>query len=194
MIDLTVPFVPVIMIGGEEACPWPKLPEGFRFCFWEPGREEDWCRIQVEAGQCDSQEKARRIFDGEFAPEPEKLRERMLFLLSPDGTAVGTGTAWYGTDLGKLMGRLHWLSCVPQIQGRGLGKAMFQAMLACCQEKHPGEEIYLTTQTSSYPAIHIYKGFGFRPYLGPMPANGIPWDNERAWRIINEKLAQYQKK
>lgn len=192
MLDLSVPFYPVIMV-----CEDPKnydfaLPEGLHLRFWEPGMEEDWGRVHMAAGQLGTMEKALRIFNQEFAPYPEELKKRMFFLYD-DHRPLATMTLWFGNDLGRPTQRLHWLSCVPDYQGKGLGKLMMEISLWLYHQLGCSDTLYLTSQTTSYVGINIYKKYGFEAYLGPMPDNGIAWDNETAWAIINEKLAAYKK-
>ena len=70
-----------------------------------------------------------------------------------------------------------------------------------------GRVAYLTTQTWSYKAIGLYKKFGFEPYLGAKPAGWTVYGKKdlcaeidsafseeigRAWKIIDEKLAEYE--
>lgn len=192
MLDLSVPFIPVIMICREPKNYEVKLPEGISLRFWEPGLEEDWGRVHMAAGQLGTMEKALRIFNQEFAPYPEELKQRMFFLYEGN-RPLATMTVWFGSDLGYPTQRLHWLSCVPDYQGKGLGKLTMDISLWLYHKLGCEGPLYLTSQTTSYVGINIYKKYGFEPYWGPMPDNGIKWDNETAWAIINEKLAQYQK-
>lgn len=192
MLDLTVPFYPVIMVCEKPADCEPKIPEGLTLRFWEPGMEEDWGKVHMAAGQLGTMEKALRIFNQEFAPYPEELKKRMFFLYEGD-RALATMTVWFGNDLGRPTPRLHWLSCVPDYQGKGLGKLMMELSLWLYHRLGCEDTLYLTSQTSSYVGINIYKKYGFQPYWGPMPDNGIAWDNEKAWAIIEEKIAEYKK-
>lgn len=194
MLDLTVPFYPVIMVCHTPAHISFTLPEGLSLRFWEPGMEEDWGKVHMAAGQLNTMEKALRIFNQEFAAYPEELRKRMFFLYENEtGRPLATMTLWFGTDLGRPTQRLHWLSCVPDYQGKGLGKLMMDISLWLYHQLGCEDTLYLTSQTSSYVGINIYKKYGFEAYMGPMPNNGIQWDNEKAWAIINEKIAAYRK-
>lgn len=194
MLDLSVPFYPVIMVCDKPADYAVRLPEGLSLRFWEPGLEEHWGMVHMAAGQLNTMEKALRIFNQEFAPYPDELKKRMFFLYDDaTGRPLATMTLWFGNDLGRPTQRLHWLSCVPDYQGRGLGKLMMELSLHLYHELNCTDTLYLTTQTTSYVAINIYKKYGFEAYMGPMPDNGMKWDNETAWSIINEKIGAYQK-
>ena len=190
MLDLSVPFVPVIMVCRDPKNYEFTLPEGVTLRFWEPGMEEDWGRVHMAAGQLGTMEKALRIFNQEFAPYPEQLRKRMFFLYEGD-RPLATMTLWFWEDLGSYSERLHWLSCVPDYQGKGLGKLTMEISLWLYHQLGCTSPLYLTSQTTSYVGINIYKKYGFVPYLGPMPDNGIKWDNNTAWSIIDEKIEQY---
>lgn len=194
MLDLSVPFYPVIMVCDKPADYAVRVPEGLSLRFWEPGLEEHWGMVHMAAGQLNTMEKALRIFNQEFAPYPDELKKRMFFLYDDTtGRPLATMTLWFGNDLGRPTQRLHWLSCVPDYQGRGLGKLMMELSLHLYHELNCTDTLYLTTQTTSYVAINIYKKYGFEAYMGPMPDNGMKWDNETAWSIINEKIGAYQK-
>lgn len=192
MLDLTVPFYPVIMVCREPKDYNYSIPQGLSLRFWEPGMESDWGRVHMAAGQLGTMEKALRIFNQEFAPFPEELKKRMFFLFEGD-RPVATMTLWFGEDLGFPAQRLHWLSCVPDCQGKGLGKLTMEISLALYHTLGCTGPIYLTSQTTSYVGINIYQKYGFVPYLGPVPDNGVKWDNETAWAIINEKINAYRK-
>lgn len=192
MLDLSVPFYPVIMVCEDPKQYEFSLPKGLYLKFWEPGLEEDWGKVHMAAGQLGTMEKALRIFNQEFAPHPEELKKRMFFLYD-DTRPLATMTLWFGNDLGRPAQRLHWLSCVPDHQGKGLGKLMMEISLWLYHALGCTEPLYLTSQTTSYVGINIYKKYGFVPYLGPMPDNGVQWNNEAAWAIIDEKLAAYKK-
>lgn len=193
MMDLSVPYHPVIMTCETPQDQTVKAPEGAVLSTWKPGMEQDWCAIQMAAGQCGTLEKAQRIFAAEFAPFPAELERRLFFVHSLEGKPLATAALWFGSDLGKPMERIHWVSCVPEVEGRGYAKLLMRAMLALYHELGSANGIYLTTQTISYPAIGLYKKFGFRPHLDPMPQNGTNWNNTAAWQIIEEKLAAYRK-
>ena len=58
---------------------------------------------------------------------------------------------------------------------------------------------YLTTQTSSYKAINIYRKFGFKQYKGVKPKNWVrqsTWeiDQPKAQEIIDKKIFEYKQK
>lgn len=193
----TIPFYPVAMTRGEPRMPEAPLPEGFCFKLYEPGVEEDWCRIQRGAGAFGNMADARRVFESEFSANPGLLVRRMVFIYGKDGEPAATGALWQGRDLGETMERVHWVAVVKEKQGLGLGKALVARLMELYRDEGSDLGIYLTTQTTSYRAINIYRQFGFAPYLGRylerLPGLGRNYeeDTRRAWQLINGKLIAY---
>lgn len=196
MYDKTVPFYSVIMVRGEPLTISAPLPKGYSFVYYKPGMEEDWCHIQCSVESFPDMDAARRVFNAEFAPRPELLSARMLFVCDSAQRAVATGCLWEGGDLGRTMERIHWIATVPGLQKRGIGKAMVARLLEICRAEGGKNGVYLTTQTTSYRAIGLYRQFGFEPYRGPCPhgfrTQGGRYEDEtqRAWQIIDQKLAE----
>lgn len=197
MPDKTVPFYSVVMVRGEPITVHFPLPTGYFFVFFSPGMEEDWCRIQCSVKSFPNMSSARCAFDTEFAPYPELLQKRMIFVCDSAQRAVATGCLWQGNDLGRRMDRVHWVATIPGLQKRGIGKALVAKLMEVCRTEGMANGVYLTTQTTSYRAINIYQKFGFEPYCGPRPRNfrtqGGSYEEETkyVWQIIHEKLAAY---
>lgn len=196
MEERTIPYYSVVMVREKDLAPPAPLPEGCSFRLFAPGMEEDWSRIQYKAGAFPDLQAVAGRFQREFGGRPELLPDRMLFVCDSGGVPVGTATLWPGDDLGRPMERIHWVAVEPACQGRGLCKALLARLLETC----PDASFYLTTQTISYRAIHIYRQFGFVPYLGPKPdylrTRGGVYEEETklAWQIIDGLLEEYQQK
>jgi len=68
------------------------------------------------------------------------------------------------TLIGTLWGRVHWMAMLPEVQGRGLGKALLTAI--CQRLRELGHErAYLHTSAARLPAIRLYLKFGFEPVI-----------------------------
>jgi GNAT superfamily N-acetyltransferase len=173
--------VKVVMVRDNmRQVPQYGLDPPYRFGWYEPGDESRWGEVECLAGEFASVEAAMEHFRKEFAPHPEELPRRMLFLYEPGGRAVGTCTAWYGTDIdGECRGRIHWVGIVPDFQGRKLAKPLIAAAMNRMAELH--DRAYLTTQTTSYKAVKIYLDFGFRPYVATP-------EHERGWKLLAQLL------
>lgn len=197
MCDQEIPYCALVMLRGEPFSVTAELPPGYSFKFYQAGMEEDWCRIHLAISAFADRAGALRLFEREFASKPQLLRRRMLFVCAENGQAVATASLWQGSHLGRLMERVHWVAGLPEVQGKGLGKAMIARLMQLYEDEGLTDGIYLTTQTSSYKAINIYRQFGFEPYYGPLaqaPGGGRPPTAEEtrlAWRRVNEKLAAY---
>ncbi len=182
MLDETVAYYPVVMRLSRPGLYSAPLPQGFRLERWAPGREGDWAAIQCAANNGAAREKMEAVFEREFAPEPELLARRMLLAYGPGGEPAATAALWHGADLGSDMARVHWVATAPPFEGRGLCTALMASLMDIYRAEGCAGGIYLTTQTTSWPAIGIYKRFGFRPEMRP--------GDETAWALIDEKLAQ----
>lgn len=197
MSEQSVPFYSVTMVRGEPISIPTSLPEGYSFRFFTPGMEDEWCRIQCSVRAFPGREAAAKAFQAEFASRPALLSRRMIFVCDTAGRPVGTAALWPGDDLGKPMERVHWVALIPGLQGRGIGKALVSRVLEISPAGSANKGVYLTTQTTSYRAINIYRQFGFEAYLGLRPAHfktqGGSYEKETiaAWQIIDQKLAAY---
>lgn len=211
-IDHTVPYTAVVMIReNARNSPEYPLPEGYRFAAFTPEDEENWIRLQLEVTHVESYDQGKRIFRQEFlragegipcetCPGYEETVLRTVLIKDDTGTLVGAATLWTGDTFGKLWQRVHWVAVHPDHQGKGLAKCMLARMLRLYGELGCDSPIYLTTQTKTYRAIRIYRQLGFTPYMGEKPMHWpyrseLPQDsfreeNEAAWKLIREKLAE----
>jgi GNAT superfamily N-acetyltransferase len=144
-----------------EELPQFTLPPGFHIRFYRAGEAKVWTSIQVQT------EKYREItpafHEQQFGNDQARLQARQMFLGAPEGSEIGTGTAWFDpTFAGGNCGRVHWLAIVPEYQGKGLGKALLSAV--CHRLRELGHTCAtLRTQTARVAAIHLYLKFGFKP-------------------------------
>ena len=77
MLDKSVPFYPLAMTRPDGApCPRFCLPDGFSFRPFTAGSEADWIAVQLSVGHVDTADKAKAVFDAEFAPRFSELEAR----------------------------------------------------------------------------------------------------------------------
>jgi len=165
MLDKSVPYKRIIMrldynknnFKGEVV-----LPKGYSFKMYEPGMEVNWAETETEVLEYNTKEVALSYFQKELIPYQELLRERMVFILSPEGNPVANACAWYVNYKGKHQAHVHFVGVRPEYQGIGLGKAIFLKILSIFPEVEPGEDIYLHTQTWSHKAVRMYLNMGFK--------------------------------
>jgi ribosomal protein S18 acetylase RimI-like enzyme len=155
------------------------LPPGYSIRLFEPDDERFWVDIEMRAGEFSTPERGFAAFDRDFRPHHSKLSRQMHFLVHEEDGPVGTATAWFGIHDGRSIGQLHWVAIVPEHQGKGLAKPLVSAVLQRIAEDH--SEAFLSTQTWSWRAVALYRGFGFLPVIdGP--------DAVRAIEIVDAKL------
>lgn len=146
-----------------EDLPTFSLPTGYAVRGFQVGDAATWTRLVQAADlhQAVTADRHREVFGEDL----ETLRQRQLFLTAPGGEAVGTATAWYGSDgWERDWGRVHWVAIRPDHQGRGLSKPLLQAVLE--QLRQLGHRrAYLITETVRWAALRLYLRFGFEPEL-----------------------------
>ena len=199
MVDKSVPFTGVIMTCDHpHTYPRCILPEGYVLRFYEPGMERDWAELQTSVDQLTSVEAALDYFKRDFAPDPDTLRKRGVFIYAPDGKLAASGILWYGSHLGRERPRIRKVAVAPDEQGKGLCKAVMTVLMDLYHKYGLNGGIYLTSQTWSYKAINIYFQFGFKSYIGPKPprftavTDDFEQETCRAWNIIEEHLRVYR--
>ncbi|MCJ8008137.1 GNAT family N-acetyltransferase [Lederbergia wuyishanensis] len=145
--------------------PQYSLLDGFKIRFFEKGDEHNWARIEASVNEFKNEQAALEHFTKEFGSHIDEMSMRCLFIVNKDGEAIATTTAWYGdlSGSGEISGRIHWVSVVPEYQGKKLSKPLLSEAMNILASHH--SNAYLTSQTTSYQAINMYLNFGFEPYL-----------------------------
>lgn len=211
-IDHAVPYTAVVMLReNAENVPEFPLPEGYHFAPFTPEDEEKWVQLQTVVTHVENAAQGRQIFREEFlmagedvpgkqCPGYAKTVERTVLVKTQNGELVGVATLWTGDTFGEDWQRVHWVAVHPDHQGKGLAKCMIARMLALYKELGCDTPIYLTTQTKTYRAVRVYAQLGFVPYMGAKPQNwpvqsdlpkeSFKAENEAAWALIREKLAE----
>lgn len=164
MLDKTIPYFDVIMVrpAGAEAVRVPELPQGYAYRLYQSGDIAGWSRVEHSVDEFDTQAQARGYFMRSYLRHPRELPRRMVFITGPDGLPVATASAWWTDDerLGRVA-QLHWVGAMPQVQGKGLGRAVTCKALSLFDTVGPAGDIWLTTQTWSHVAIGLYLSLGF---------------------------------
>lgn len=211
-IDHAVPYTAVVMTreNAENFLAY-SLPDGYHFAVFTPEDEENWVQLQTIVTHVENEEQGRQIFRKEFLQAGEEIPceecpgytetvRRTVLVKDSAGNLVGAATLWTGDIFGETWQRVHWVAVHPDHQGKGLAKCMLARMLELYKELECNTPIYLTTQTKTYRAVRIYAQMGFVSYMGEKPVNWIykselpkgsfQEENEAAWQLIREKLAQ----
>lgn len=161
MLDKSVPFIPFTMCRPSKAPSLAKikLPEGYRFAFYQPGDEQAWCRIETAVLEFETETDAAVYFKKNFAPFSNELQRRMLFIENPQGEKVATFTAWWTAEKAP---RLHWLGVLPTEQRKGLAKALVIRVTQLLHDYYPEQDLYLSTQTWSHTAVRLYQKLNYQ--------------------------------
>lgn len=152
------------------------LPPGYQFRLYESENDtETWVDILLKTKEYSTKEEALNRFNKEFSPHVADVKKRMIFLETIDGKVIGTATAWYGELNGELIGRLHWVEIMPEYHARGLGRPLITEAMKILKANH--NEAYLTTQSSSMIAIHLYLNLGWTALIDTE-------EREEAWTSL----------
>lgn len=142
-----------------EAIPAFHLPPGYAFRPWRAGDIPAWITIQDAADQYN--DISRETFRREFDDREDLMADRSWFVVSPEGTDVGSITAWWRQTPQGPQGLIHWVAVLPEHQGKGIGKAMMTKAMLRLREEY--RDAYLNTSSARLPAIKLYLDFGFVP-------------------------------
>ncbi|MGI6199835.1 MAG: GNAT family N-acetyltransferase [Christensenellales bacterium] len=229
-LDPSLPHMGALMTRPGGAYPRRPLPEGFARVPWGPGWTAQWAALQHACGQVDSPAEGEVLFAREFllgrgfeppenpapseaavraalarperAPYARQTARRVLLAADGQGRLAGCAALWPGRHFGRRRERVHFVAVRPDCQGRGLAQGLLTAVLDLAEDLGCGRELYLTTQTWSWPAVRLYRRYGFVPYTGPRPVNWITADpadpaafardNAAAWALIDGRIAAWE--
>ena len=156
-----------------------KLPEGYRFVFYQPGDRDEWIKIEHSARELQDFEHGVRTWEKYYGGVEDTLHNRRIFIENAQGEKVATATAYYDANGGlpPQRGQVHWVAVRRDHQGRGLAKPLIMQVLKVMKQRGHTEAM-LHTQTTTWVAVRLYLNFGFRP----VPEHAEK--NRDGWRII----------
>ena len=187
MLNKNIPNRSLIMQKTDTRT-YPKysLPEGYTFAFYRPGDEKEWVRLEMELGQFESAESGMRCFKSNFIDDQRlSPEERIVFVKNAEGEIVATGTLWDGEYLGEVKQRIHWIAVSDRCAGLGIAKAILTKLMDLYCDLGFSDFIYLWTGTRSYPAVALYRKFGFTDYHGDV--NPVTNEREEGYYDYNEE-------
>lgn len=191
LLDKNIPHIGVLMTKDNPSG-YPKfiLPDGYSFCTYQKGIENDWAKLQVMLEQIDSIDEAKKCFELEYLDFPSELTQKCIFVKDSHEDIIATASIWRGNHFGEVLQRIHWVAVHSNHQGKGIAKALITKVLDIYNALGYKDFVYLASQTWSYKAISIYLNFGFKPFLGDKPINwsgtAEEFDNDKtaAWMLI----------
>lgn len=153
---------------ARDHIPAPVLPQGFSCVTYRTGDGYRWDDISVSVGHFSDYAKAVHQFTFDFLPDLKGCEKRMFFIRDDEKDLyVATATAWYRELDGQMCGMLHWVSCRPEYQRLGLGRAVVTYAVKALIALHPFDPIYLDTGTGNWRAVCLYQSLGFRAVPDP---------------------------
>ena len=158
MLDKTIPFYHTIMRCDRILPMEVKLPEGYSIRTYQPGDEDAWAALHVATGDFASVQEATAYFLNTYARD----FSRALFAVAPDGSVIGTVTAWTDPRGDATIRSLHWLAVAEDHQRKGIGKALCKTALKLMRREDNAAPVYLHTQPWSWKAVLLYASLGFK--------------------------------
>lgn len=158
MLDRTIPFYNIIMRCDRILPMEVKLPEGYAIRSYQPGDEDAWAALHVATGDFASAQEAAAYFLDTYARD----FSRALFAVAPDGSTIGTATAWTDPRGDAAIRSLHWLAVAEDHQRKGIGKALCKTILKLMRREDNAAPVYLHTQPWSWKAVLLYVSLGFK--------------------------------
>ena len=139
----------------------------------QPARQQDLPEI-LAVQRAAFETEAQLVNDWNIPPLTQTLDELtndwrkgiMLKAVNEDGIIVGTVRGHNAPD-GFYIGRL---AVLPQWQGRGMGTALLEAIIAIAEACR----LVLFTSTKSERNLRLYERFGFKPFKKSTTATGVP--------------------
>lgn len=158
MLDRTIPFYNIIMRCDRILPMEVKLPEGYAIRAYQPGDEAAWGMLHAATGDFATADEASAYFMRTYGSD----LSRALFATAPDGSVVGTVTAWNDPRKDATVRSLHWLAVAEEHQRKGVGKALCKTALKLMRREDNAAPVYLHTQPWSWKAVLLYASQGFK--------------------------------
>lgn len=178
--EMRIKYYPIRLVRDDlENIPHHELPNGYSFRFYRDESDIDrWIEIEKSAKEFISYSEGRRNFEAYFGKYKELLSKRMIFVISPDGEAVATASAYFEPWDDESVGWLHWVAVRRDHQGRGLSRPLISKTLETLKQLGY-RSAKVPTQTTSWVAARLYLDFGYYPD----PQNAV--ESEYGYRILN---------
>ena len=141
------------------------LPEGYHIRLCRPKEREVWEKLNLDDPRYPQY--MAQYFDRVYGERQEEFFQRCTFVCDEEDRPVATCFLWRA--YGGRLPTLHWFKVLPQLEGRGLGRALLTHLL---KDLGPGDlPLYLHTHPHCFRAVGLYADFGFRLLEGP-PVGG----------------------
>lgn len=185
MLDKSIPWHSFIMsLEPSKLVDKVELVNGFSIRPYSGEKDEiAWAKIETAVGEFDSIEDAVSCHK-HYLDYPEELMKRQWFVVDENDDAVATCTVWW-TGEDKIP-CIHALSCLPEFQGKGIGKAVAIKAISSSIDSD-NRTVWLETQSWSYKAICLYLSIGFVPRK-KATFNETANEFEETYNLIKDKV------
>ena len=197
-IDETYPLDPLFMVAPASELQTLKqepnlLPAGYAWIEPQeiPSFRHEWAGLLVELGFVTSEDKALSIFDEMHQKDPTYFIHHLYAIksLKDNHLACSVGL-WYGSAFPNHK-RIHWMMTSPQDQHQGLARAVLKKAMSSLAQEESNQDLYLSTQAASWPAIVLYESLGFQPYLDAC-SKASASENQARWSAAKELVLTRQ--
>lgn len=106
------------------------LPKGYNFKMYDVGNEKYWAKLEYVIGDFSSIEEAEMYFKRNYFNQIDELKKRCVFVVDNSDDVVGSCIAWHDFENGDTVTSLHWLVVAPKHQGKHIGLALCQKVMA----------------------------------------------------------------
>ena len=161
VLDRSIPFFNMFMRCNVVRPVSIKLSDGYTFCSYRSGFVKTWAELECALGDFASEDEAVCYFKHTYLAHEDALKKRGVFVVDACGQLVGSCMAWYDQRGTKEVASVHWLVVAQEHQGKGIGRAICQQVMAIFKA-YDELPIYIHTQPWSWKAILLYASLGFR--------------------------------
>ncbi len=157
----------------------PDLPRGYSLRTFQAGDSIHWERIIADSFQ---REEGQIPFDKIMRSAPA-FQPKRIFFITHSQTPVATASAWHRKQDGPQIGYLHYVGCINDHQGMGLGRVV--SIAALLRMKIEGrQQAMLETDDFRLPAIRSYLKMGFVPRI-------VHNNQQERWKSIYDQMPQH---
>lgn len=174
--DPNIPYFQLMLEGELDDVAVLPLPDGFHFAFYRSGDRDHWIEIERSARELESFAQGVSAWKRYYTGRERDLETRMLFVENQAGEKVATATAFYDITGRDRSGSawLHWVAVKREYQGRGLAKPLISRALSLMKSMGYSHA-KIPTQTTTWLAVKLYLGFGFRPIPENAASSSVGW-------------------
>ena len=136
----------------------PRLPDGFRMGWLEPGRDDAYVELHRAAWSTRAPSAYRRELHDAVTAMPDFDRSLVAIASAPDGTLAASGIAWL--DPRSRTVEIEPLGTRPEFRRLGVGRAIVDEVVRRAAERDAASVMVWGTGANPV-AVHLYESAGF---------------------------------